>query len=96
MMFVGKRKRRMFKMSDRVHIRVLRADIDRRQIDFGLTEFESEDGEPQTQKRKPFERDSDEEPSSQTKGKFKRGRGKHEKREKQPGKKRRVDRGRRS
>lgn len=96
MMFVGKRKRRMFKMSDRVRIRVLRADIDRRQIDFGLTEFESENGEPQTPKRKPSEKSSDEESSSQGKGRFKRGRGKHEKREKPPGKKRRVDRGRRS
>lgn len=36
MIFYGRRKKRTFKIGDRVTIRVLRADVDRRQIDFGL------------------------------------------------------------
>lgn len=36
MLFVGRRTRRQFRVGDRLRIRVLRADIDRRQIDFGL------------------------------------------------------------
>jgi ribonuclease R len=97
MMFVGRRKRRMFKMSDILKVRVLRADLDRRQIDFGLIEFEN--GEEPAPKPKRFEREAVEgegqERSGQAKrpGKFKKQR--HQRKEK-PGKKRRVDRGRRS
>jgi ribonuclease R len=36
MVFVGKRKKRAFRIGDQVEVRALRADIDRRQIDFGL------------------------------------------------------------
>ena len=42
MIFYGRRKKRTFKVGDPVHIRVLRADIDRRQIDFGLLDGTSE------------------------------------------------------
>lgn len=38
MIFFGRRKRRTFKIGDRIKIRVLKADIDKRQIDFGLLE----------------------------------------------------------
>lgn len=38
MIFLGRRKRRIFKVGDRIKIRVLKADIDKRQIDFGLLE----------------------------------------------------------
>jgi ribonuclease R len=36
MIFYGKRKKRTFKIGDTVQIKVVRADIDRRQIDFAL------------------------------------------------------------
>ena len=36
MIFYGRRKKRTFKIGDRVKIRVVSADIDRRQIDFAL------------------------------------------------------------
>jgi ribonuclease R len=36
MIFFGRRKRRTFKVGDRVKVRLLRADLDKRQIDFGL------------------------------------------------------------
>jgi len=36
MVFYGRRKRRTFKMGDILKVRVLRSDIDRRQIEFGL------------------------------------------------------------
>jgi ribonuclease R len=36
MTFTGRRKRKQFKIGDSVKIRVLRADVDRRMIDFGL------------------------------------------------------------
>ncbi|MCM2279078.1 MAG: ribonuclease R [Oligoflexia bacterium] len=38
MIFYGRRKKRTFKIGDRVRVRVLRADVDKRQIDFGLVE----------------------------------------------------------
>lgn len=38
MVFYGRRKRRTFQIGDAVKVRLLRADIDRRQIDFGLLE----------------------------------------------------------
>ncbi len=78
MIFLGRRKRRMFKMGDDVHIRVLRADIDRRQIDFGLTEFESEGGKAP---KRPQPQDRSRDQRNQRPG-----------REQRPGKKRRVDR----
>ncbi len=40
MQFRGRRTKRTFKIGDRVNVRVLRADIDKRQIDFGLLESE--------------------------------------------------------
>jgi ribonuclease R len=85
MMFIGRRKRRTFKTGDMVKIRVLRADIDRRQIDFGLIEFETSEGEP----RRPSTSDQhlDERDRSGKPGRF----GKSDKFGK-PGKKRRVDR----
>lgn len=36
MVFVGRRKRKQFKIGDVVHVQVLRADLDRRQIDFRI------------------------------------------------------------
>ncbi len=36
MVFYGRRKRRTFKIGDTVQVKVIRADLDRRQIDFGL------------------------------------------------------------
>ncbi len=36
MIFAGKRKKRTFRIGDRVLVRVLRADIDSRRIDLGL------------------------------------------------------------
>ena len=36
MVFFGRRKRRTFKVGDKVKITVVRSDLDRRQIDFGL------------------------------------------------------------
>ncbi len=39
MVFYGKRKKRTFQIGDKVRVSVMRADIDRRQIDFGLVEF---------------------------------------------------------
>lgn len=38
MIFYGRRKKRTFKVGDVVAVRVLRADIDRRQVDFGLVD----------------------------------------------------------
>jgi len=38
MQFIGNRTRKIFKMGDRVKIRVLRSDIEKRTIDFGLVE----------------------------------------------------------
>ena len=40
MIFYGRRKRRTFKIGDSVRIVVVRADLDRRQIDFGLSGHE--------------------------------------------------------
>ncbi len=40
MVFFGRRKRRTFKMGDPVRAKVLRADVERRQIDFGLVDGE--------------------------------------------------------
>jgi ribonuclease R len=42
MIFYGRRKKRTFRMGDAVRIRVLRADVDRRQIDFGLVDGSSD------------------------------------------------------
>jgi ribonuclease R len=42
MIFYGRRKKRTFKIGDTVRVRVLRADIDRRQIDLGLVDGETE------------------------------------------------------
>lgn len=39
MTFMGRRKRRAYKIGDILRVRVLRADIDRRQIDFGCIEM---------------------------------------------------------
>lgn len=36
MVFVGRRKRKQYKIGDKVRVQVLRADIDRRQIDFRI------------------------------------------------------------
>jgi ribonuclease R len=36
MIFFGRRKRRHFKIGDKLKVRLLRADLDKRQIDFGL------------------------------------------------------------
>ena len=49
MIFYGRRKKRTFKIGGRVKIRVLRADIDKRQIDFGMVEAEKSLGKLQTQ-----------------------------------------------
>ncbi|MFL5815062.1 MAG: ribonuclease R [Bdellovibrionia bacterium] len=90
MMFVGKRKKRMFKTGDIIRIRVLRADIDTRKIDFGMTEFESVEA-PGSKRDKVRPRDEE----SEAKGrgpKHKRGRGRDQDRDRKPGKKRRVDR----
>ncbi|MCM2322685.1 MAG: ribonuclease R [Oligoflexia bacterium] len=38
MIFHGRRKKRTFRIGDPVRVRALRADVDRRQIDFGLVE----------------------------------------------------------
>ncbi len=38
--FVGERTRRMFRLSDRVRVRVLRVDVEQRRIDFELAEAE--------------------------------------------------------
>lgn len=38
MLFIGRRKKRQFKIGEMVKVRCLRADTDRRQIDFGLLE----------------------------------------------------------
>jgi ribonuclease R len=38
MIFYGRRKRRTFKIGDAVKIRVVKSDIDRRQIEFSLLE----------------------------------------------------------
>jgi len=38
MVFYGRRKKRTFKIGDRFKIRVLKADIDKRQIDFGMVD----------------------------------------------------------
>lgn len=38
MLYVGRRTRRMFKVGQALKINVLRADLDRRQIDFGIVE----------------------------------------------------------
>lgn len=42
MIFYGRRKKRTFRIGDPVRVRVLRADIDRRQIDLGLIEQQGE------------------------------------------------------
>jgi ribonuclease R len=89
MMFVGRRKKRMFKMSDVLKIRVLKADIDRRQIDFGLIEFEGQ--EAPSPKRQQKHRKEAEETADESDG---RRHGRF--RDRKPGKKRRIDRGRRS
>ena len=38
MLFVGRRKRRMFRIGDRLRVRLVRADLDLRQLDFSLVE----------------------------------------------------------
>jgi ribonuclease R len=38
MVFIGRRKRKQFRIGDAVRVTCLRAEIDRRQIDFGLTD----------------------------------------------------------
>ncbi|HUP56055.1 MAG TPA: ribonuclease R, partial [Bdellovibrionota bacterium] len=42
MVFHGRRKKRMFKVGDAVKVIVVRADLDRRQIDFGLSGMETD------------------------------------------------------
>jgi ribonuclease R len=92
MMFVGRRKKRMFKTGDTVRIRVLRADIDTRKIDFGMTEFESEEG-PGTKREKPRSREDEQEKSAYgPKHKRGGGRDRDRDRDRKPGKQRRVDR----
>jgi ribonuclease R len=96
MMFVGKRKKRIFKTGDTVRIRVLRADIDTRKIDFGMIEFESEEGKG-PKREIPRSRDEEHEglsrgPKHKFKHKQKKGGGRDRDRDRKPGKKRRVDR----
>jgi ribonuclease R len=50
MIFYGRRKKRTFKVGDPVRINVLKADIDRRQIDFGLLDG-AEAREPRESKK---------------------------------------------
>lgn len=44
MIFVGRRTRRQHRIGDRLRVRVLRADIDKRQIDFGMLARGGHDG----------------------------------------------------
>jgi ribonuclease R len=41
MIFYGKRKKRMFRIGDPITIRVVRADLDRREIDFALSDIDT-------------------------------------------------------
>lgn len=57
MIFYGRRKKRTFKMGDRVRIAVVKANIDRRQIDFELKSGgSSESSDQATSKPSKFER----------------------------------------
>ena len=53
MIFYGKRKKRTFKIGDKLRVRALRADLDRRQIDFGLVDGKPSDTEPRAPSIRP-------------------------------------------
>jgi ribonuclease R len=56
MTFVGKRKKRIFRIGDAIKVQVVKADVERRQIDFGLPEEDSEqEGRPKKPKHDKHE-----------------------------------------